>query len=204
MNLEAKVWLAENRVKAGENPLLDPEICQKMVLQAHQKYNLDFSYGGWPEDRSVLWHGSYLDAENSYIHLGVDINVPTGTEIAIDFDAEVVRIDDDYPEEGGWGPRVIVKNLSVPIYLIYAHLDREIKCKVGDSLKVGQVFAKVGKAPFNGNWFPHLHVQTITAEYYKNLEENNSWSELDGYGLYADISSNSKLFPDPLQFILLK
>ena len=174
-----------------------------MVLQVHQKYNIDFSYGGWMEDRSVLWHGSYLEAENSYTHLGVDINVPTGTEIVVDFDAEVVKIDDDYPEEGGWGPKVIVKNLTLPIYLIYAHLDREIKCQVGDKLKTGQIFAKVGKAPFNGNWFPHLHVQTITAEYYKNLADNNSWSELDGYGLPADISENSKLFPDPLQFISL-
>jgi len=33
-----------------------------------------------------------------------------------------------------------------PVCIIYAHLDRKILCKVGDKIKEGKVFAKVGKA----------------------------------------------------------
>ena len=206
LNLEAKRWMTMQKVevrKYKQNPLLDPVFCQEMVHAVHIKYGLDFSYGGWMEDRSFLWKGSYLDKEKNFVHLGVDLNVPSGTEIAISFKAEVVKIDDDYPEDGGWGPRIIVKHLSRPVYFIFAHLDRGISCQNGDILKVGDVFAKVGKAPQNGNWFPHLHVQTISAEYYAELERTNTWSELDGYGIKNEIALNATRFQDPLPFITL-
>lgn len=203
LNLEAKKWLISQDIYSGTNSLLDPVICQRMVTEVQERFNLDFSYGGWMEDRSFLWHGSYLDKWKTYIHLGIDINVPSGTKIAADFDAEVVRIDDDYPEDGGWGARVILKHVSEPIYLIHAHLDREISCKVGDQLKKGSIFAKVGKAPFNGNWFPHLHLQVISEVYFNKLEEDNLWDELDGYGLSEEIKENSLRFPDPMQYVSL-
>ena len=203
LNLEARSWLQGKDLKTGENPLLDPAICQKMVADVHKRYNLDFSYGGWMEDRSVLWKGSYLDRWNTFTHLGVDVNVPEGTEIAAPFDGDVAKIDDDHPEEGGWGPRVILKHASLPIYMIFAHLDRSISCKVGQKLVKGQVFAKVGKAPYNGNWFPHLHLQTIAKEYYEKIEKEDLWGELDGYGASEDIKENSALFGDPIRYVPL-
>lgn len=203
LNLEAQKWLQEKDLARDKNPLLDPAICQKMVADVHTKYNLDFSYGGWMEDRSVLWKGSYLDRWNTFTHLGIDVNVPAGTEIAAPFDGEAARIDDDYPEDGGWGPRVILKHASLPIYMIFAHLDRSIECKVGQRLVKGQVFAKVGKAPYNGNWFPHLHLQTISKDYYEKIEKEDLWAELDGYGASEDIEGNSALFSDPLRYVSL-
>ena len=203
LNLEAKLWLAAAGQKGDKNPLLDPVICNTMVSSVHKKYDIDFSYGGWMEDRSTLWKDSYLEEWKSFIHLGIDLNVPTGTRVAASFDAQVVKIDDDYPEDGGWGPRVIVKHATKPIYLIYAHLDRNLECKVGDILKTGRVFAKVGHAPYNGNWFPHLHVQTISAEYYEKLEKKGLWKELDGYGSPNDTPEDARNFPDPMRYISL-
>jgi murein DD-endopeptidase MepM/ murein hydrolase activator NlpD len=200
LNSEAQTWAATQPV--GTN-ILDPEICDRMVSDIHNKYNIDFSYGGWMEDRSFLWKGSYLEEEGTSIHLGIDINVPAYTQVAASFDATVVRIDDDYPEEGGWGPRVVLKYESENVYMIYAHLDRNITCKIGDKIKKGDVFAKVGKAPYNGNWFPHLHAQVISDEYYNRLEKENGWGDLDGYGFENEIKENSKHFPDPLQYISL-
>ncbi len=203
LDLEAERWLAERKLARDPNPLLDPAICQAMVADIHAKYSLDFSYGGWMEDRSTLWKGSYLAQHGTFTHLGIDVNAPSGTEIAASFDAEVARIDDDYPEDGGWGPRVILKRLSKPIYLIHAHLDRNILCKVGDTLKQGQVFASIGKAPYNGNWFPHLHLQILSKEYYDELEKNGSWKELDGYGSADEIVENAARFSDPLEYVSL-
>jgi murein DD-endopeptidase MepM/ murein hydrolase activator NlpD len=114
LNSEAKIW-AENRKGVS---LVDPKTCERMVHDVHVKYSIDFSYGGWMEDRSFLWHGSYLDASQSYIHLGIDLNVSAGTPVALDFDAVVVRVDDDFPEEGGWGPRVIVKYSKAGVYVV--------------------------------------------------------------------------------------
>jgi murein DD-endopeptidase MepM/ murein hydrolase activator NlpD len=203
LNIEAELWMKNKKPTPPKDALLDASLSGEMVEDVQEKYGLDFSYGGWMEDRSFLWKGTYLEPLGTYIHLGIDVNAPAGTDISVDFDAEVVRIDDDYPEEGGWGPRVTFKYRNEPLYFIYAHLDRDIKCKVGDVLDKGKIFAKVGKAPYNGNWFPHVHIQTIREEYYKELTENGLWHELDGYGSPADLSKNVERFPDPLQYISL-
>jgi murein DD-endopeptidase MepM/ murein hydrolase activator NlpD len=204
LNFESEKWIKDKAFLETPHPLLDPQICQKMVVDTHKKFGLDFSYGGWLEDRSFLWNGSYLALYNTFTHLGIDINVPSGTKIAADFKAEVVKVDDDHPENGGWGPRVILKHLSKPVYIIYAHLDRKILVKVGDKIKEGKVFAKVGEAPFNGNWFPHLHVQVVSEKNFKEIEKKNLWSELDGYGAAEEIADDAKRFPDPMQYISFK
>ena len=204
LNDEGKAWLVENADRfagAPSNPLMDPVVCQEMVASVHTKLNIDFSYGGWLEDRSAVWKDSYLEEENAPIHLGVDINALPGTKIAAD-PGTVVRIDDDYPEEGGWGPRVIVHHASQPIYMIYAHLDRKIGVKVGDRLVPGQVFAEIGTAPWNGNWYPHVHVQTLSIEAYDEAAADG-FKELDGYGMVADIPEHARRHPDPLQYIVL-
>lgn len=201
LNLEAKEWIANKEFIQEKNPLNDSAICQEMVNYAKKKYDLDFSYGGWIEDRSFLWCGSYLDKKKIYTHLGIDISASAGTEVAATFDAKVVKVDDDYPEEGGWGTRVILKHRSEPLYFIYAHLDRDIQCKAGDLIAKGKIFAKIGKPPYNGNWFEHLHLQAITEEYYKEIERKNLWDELDGYGLESESEINAKRFPDPTKFI---
>jgi hypothetical protein len=205
LNMEAAQWCASKNFKYDRknNPLLDPKVSQEMVDDTHKKYALDLSYGGWMEDRNILCSGTYLEKTGAFIHLGVDINVPAGTEVATDFKASVVKIDDDYPEEGGWGPRVILKHSTLPIYMIYAHLDREIKCTVGDVLEKGHIFAKVGKPPYNGGWFTHCHIQSISSEYYDELEKNDSWQRLDGYGSTEEIGLNAERFRDPLGLISL-
>lgn len=203
LNSEAIEWYKKDEYSLGKNKLLIPEICQNFINDIHKKYSLDFSYGGWMEDRSFLWKDSYLDKDEIYIHLGVDINVSYGTEIATDFESEVVRIDDDNTLDGGWGPRVILKHLSEPVFLIYAHLDRNILCKVGDTLEKGKIFAKVGKPPHNGNWFEHVHVQSVDADYFEILHKNNLLDTLDGYGSIKDTEENAKKYKDPLQYISL-
>ena len=202
LNSEARSWLIQHG--SNKNPLLNPAVCQEMVAAVHKKYGLDFSYGGWLEDRSVLWKGSYLEEKKKFIHLGIDINVPVGTDVATDFDAEVVSVDCDYPDEGGWGTTVILKSAVIPVYIIYAHLAQKVSCKNGDSIKKGTIFAQVGAPPFNGNWFPPLHVQTMSPEYYAELDASNNWSELDGYGKAEDIERLARMFKDPLEFISLK
>jgi len=202
LDIEARKWIAGKNFDRKKNPLLDPKVCQEMVNDTNRKYNLDFSYGGWMEDRSFLWKGSYLDGKKIYVHLGIDISARAGTPIAATFDAEAVKIDDDHPEAGGWGTRIILKHIAEPLYFIYAHLDRKVECRVGDVLKAGDIFAKVGKPPFNGNWFEHLHFQAIAEEYYREIAENNLWDELDGYGSEKDIELNARRYPDPIRFIL--
>jgi 4-aminobutyrate aminotransferase-like enzyme/Ser/Thr protein kinase RdoA (MazF antagonist) len=54
-------------------------------------------------------------------------------------------------------------NNKIKFYTLYGHLTRESlkKLKVGQTIKKGQKFAKLGSAKVNGNWTPHLHFQIM-------------------------------------------
>lgn len=204
LNTAAEKWfLRENISQTEINPLLDPVVCEELIQRIHQERGLDFSYGGWLEDRRALWRGSYLDAQKLFIHLGVDFNVPAGTRVAADTDAEVIRIDSDVPEEGGWGTRIILKPVQGSEVLIYAHLDPNVACSVGDYLKIGDVFANVGRAPQNGGWFPHLHVQCVDAGHFEKLLIQDL-KDLDGYGNENNLFQLSRNFRDPLRYVSLR
>lgn len=153
LNLEAQKWIAGKKFAGAKNPLNDPVVCQEMVNDVNKKYSLDFSYGGWMEDRSFLWLGSYLDKKKIYTHLGIDVSAPAGTEIMAIFDAKVIKVDDDYPEEGGWGTRVILKHQLEPLYLIYAHMDRNVLCKTGDFLRKGKILLRLANRHITGIGF---------------------------------------------------
>src|SRR2546422_11572306 len=80
LNSQAKMWSLRlpdlYLVPGASNPLLDPYICQQMVEDVHRGLDVDWSYGGYLEYRSFLWAGSYLEETSSFIHVGVDFNVP--------------------------------------------------------------------------------------------------------------------------------
>lgn len=199
LNAEAKRWVLENGSKKP-NPLLDPAISETFIQECHQRFGVDFSYGGYLEDRSTLWQGSYLDSDQKYIHLGIDINIPAGTAVTAPQPCVVIRIDNDYPEPYGWGNRVIVHDEFADCVVIFGHLQPPESLRIGDHLKHGEVFARIGTASENGGWFPHLHVQIVTNEHYQSLL-NNDLRDLDGYGKSADIASLRLHFPDPMPYI---
>jgi len=181
------------------NPLLDPAICQRMVEEVHQKKGVDWSYGGYLEDRSRLWRGSYLSATGAFLHLGVDFNVPQSTRIAVVEESLVVLTDEDRDRNGGWGLRVFLKP-AAPCHLgivqIYAHL-QNVRVAPGDRLLPGTIFAEVGGPPYNGNWFPHLHIQGIRETCFHELLLSR-FDELDGYGKPEERAILRRDFPDPL------
>ncbi len=203
LDLEAQKWSKVMRYSSPANALLDPRVCQQMVDHVHHRHLVDFSFGGWLEDRSFLWRGSYLELEKKFVHLGVDLNVPAGTDVATSVAGEVVRVDDDYPEGHGWGPRVIVRCGFESVYIIYAHLDRNVRCKVGDRLRSRDIFAQVGSPQLNGGWFAHLHVQVMTEEYFFEIANTGLWDTLDGYGTMQDMNLNMHRFINPMRFIQL-
>lgn len=139
--------------------------CKKWVELLHKKFKTDYSYGGLFEDRSNLWKGSYLDLIDSFIHIGVDFNVPVGTLVALPLNAKVEDTIIDPNQKGGWGAAVKFKLEGTNHYMIYAHLNHKLKLKVGDNLSQGEVVAKVGKMKENGGWYPHLHVQVFNKKF---------------------------------------
>lgn len=198
LDSEARHWLAGKNLEQ-KNPLLDPSICEKFVAQCHERLGIDFSYGGWLENRSALWQGSYLDDDERYIHLGIDFNVPAGTAVALPRSGTIIRIDNDHPEPYGWGNRIIVNDHATDCVWVFAHLANPERFRVGDSLDSGAMFARVGDPSVNGGWFPHLHVQIVSRDHYQSLRENDL-RDLDGYGKSKNIEFLRTNFPDPMLY----
>jgi len=181
------------------NPLLDPQICQRMVAECHRARGVDWSYGGYFEDRRRLWRGSYLAVRGGFLHLGVDFNVPQGTWVATVEEALVTLVDEDADLDGGWGPRVFLKPLTarrLRIVQVFAHL-QGVRVEAGERLAAGTVFAEVGGPPRNGNWHPHLHVQAIREPCFQAILLER-FDELDGYGHQDERAALRQTFPNPL------
>lgn len=186
----------------GANPLLDPAVCQTFLDDLHARLGVEWSYGGYLENRRHLWQGSYLERSGNFLHLGIDFNVPRGTPVAAPRAAAAFLVDHDHDREGGWGQRVFLKLEGAPpddLVLIFAHLQRA-EVTPGTRLLRGEVFAEVGGPPDNGNWAPHLHVQVIPSDFLVDVFTER-FAELDGYGPPTQVENLRVSFPDPLPLI---
>jgi murein DD-endopeptidase MepM/ murein hydrolase activator NlpD len=151
------------------------------VEELHKTHECDFSYGGYLEDRKTLWKGHY-HAEGHTTHLGVDFNVPAYTEVCMPFNGQVVAIEKDPHQNGGWGTRVIFKVND--LWVIFAHL-RDCSLRINKNVSMGESIGFIGTPDNNGGWFPHLHVQCM-----KNYDIG-----VDGY--FQAVDNLKELFPNP-------
>ena len=142
------------------------------------------TYGGYGEDRKDIWKGTYMDETKNYIHLGIDINVKSGTPIKCPFDAKCVDIFTDTDEKIGWGGRMILISNEYSPYLVLGHINPK-SFNIKNSFVKDEIIGKVGTWPTNGNTFNHLHVQTIY---------NIDWNNFDGYGNLNDLKNNPNPF----------
>ncbi len=104
--------------------------------------------------------------ERRTIHLGVDLFVGAGTGVCAPL-AGVIRSVCDHQIRLDYGPTVILEHTPAPgvtFRTLYGHLSREsiAELRVGQPVARGEVFARVGDFPENGDWPPHLHFQVMT------------------------------------------
>ncbi len=206
-DLKGKEWaevnldsLARRDFTDAENPLLDPAKCNAWVQKIAGEQGVDYTYGGYLEDRSHLWRGHYLP-EGPQAHLGVDYNVPDGTRVALCCGGTVTHTARD-GSFGGWGGMLVFRLDTPPVagadYLYYGHLAWEDLVKVGQHLRAGEIVGHIGKPHQNGQWFPHLHVQLVSQrqmDLAKGVPE-----KVDGY-MPPPVAAAD--FPDPRPLIAL-
>ena len=188
---------ALGRSSNERSPFLDPSIMQEVVDRYHARRGITWSYGGYLEDRTDLWRGSYLT--EPVIHGGIDVSLPAGAAVRCMRNGTVVWVDDDKNPNGGWGPYVVVRTSSDAgniEYVLYGHLGRSF-VEIGDEVKKGDVVADIGSPPDNGGWWSHLHLQCISREYYEWCCENDINKTLDGYFPASQIELFQTRFPDP-------
>ncbi len=99
------------------------------------------------------------------VHLGMDLFVKAGTGLHAPLDGKVVALaDNSAPRD--YGPVIVLEHEIEEhhrFYTLYGHLNRKsiADLKVGQKIRKGKAFAKVGKSKGNGGWTPHLHFQII-------------------------------------------
>lgn len=100
---------------------------------------------------------------NNRYHNGVDIGVPSGTEVFAIDDGQVVRA--DMKDKNGYGNFIVLKHkaLGQSVYSAYAHLT-SMDVNVGDSVEKGDVIGLSGgdQGVENGSGNstgPHLHFE---------------------------------------------
>jgi hypothetical protein len=181
--------LFSDAVKQDPTVVKFPHKMQEL-LRTWERSHECVSYGGWEENRSNMWNGTYITEHNLPIHLGVDVNLPVSTPVTLPLRVKVVDTLVDKDEAVGWGGRLIVEAGKNDPYLLLAHLNYRGLPKPGTVMNAGEVLSYIGTFPTNGNVFEHIHIQAIHRAYFQTF----GFDGLDGYGTQTDLA----LFPNPL------
>lgn len=183
---ELLVFHTESIANYAVNPLLDPEFCADWVCNIHKIYKVDYSYGGWLENRADLWAGHYHKSGHT-VHLGMDFNVPVGTKVHLPIKAILLHSEMDEDQNGGWGGKLIFKAFDKDFYFIIAHLKNTIRPnKDGIAIEKGSLIGEVAESSINGGWYPHVHFQCIEGSLGYKHEKDVTWNEVDGYSCWYD------------------
>jgi 4-aminobutyrate aminotransferase-like enzyme/Ser/Thr protein kinase RdoA (MazF antagonist) len=151
--------------RENQGPILRKRLHERMK-DAHVKVGV----GRYDEvrylyiDPAFTTGGDLPDAFRT-LHLGTDLFVAAGTPVYAPMDGRVVAFADN-AKAGDYGPVIVLEHKvddDHHFYTLYGHLSRKsiARLRVGQKIKKGRTFAKVGKPKVNGGWTPHLHFQII-------------------------------------------
>jgi len=163
--------------------ILDPEESGHWVEKLHKSRKIDYSYGGYFEDRAFLMRGHYQKPGETW-HFGIDYTVPVGAPVYLPWDADLMFMTHDPDQHGGWGGKMIFR-LRNNHFAIFAHLAKSDAGR--EDCRKGDFVGSIGDISCNGGWFPHLHLQIVAPHLDPNV--------VDGYGrLYDGVEKD---FPRP-------
>ena len=174
------------------------------VLQLPEKYGVldltggvipesifEYSIGRYDEDRRGLYNTDIFEGKR-FIHIGIDIGGPIGTECHAFTDCEISHFGYN-PAAGDYGNVVITKQVidGVNVWALFGHLSNASLDgkKIGQKLSAGEVLGWFGEYSENGGWDPHLHFQLSLVE--------PTTHDLPGVVSPAEREQALRDFPDP-------
>ncbi|MCB0644711.1 MAG: M23 family metallopeptidase [Phaeodactylibacter sp.] len=89
------------------------------------------------------------------MHMGIDIKAGIGTEVKATADGVVLKA---LTSSGGYGTHVVIQH-DDHYQTLYSQLSTDLKVKVGDKVKAGDVIGVIGTPHFATG--PHLHYEVI-------------------------------------------
>jgi peptidoglycan LD-endopeptidase LytH len=121
--------------------------------------------GGYLENRSVYVATDLFDGDSERcIHIGVDVFTDEGTEVLLPLRGHVQSFC-HRNVSGDYGPVIIIEHdlNGFRFYSLYGHLSEQSLdgLSIGKIFAAGELIARIGGRPSNGDWSPHLHFQLI-------------------------------------------
>ena len=142
----------------------------KRIAQALSDLGSSIGVGRYDEARYLYIAPAFQTGEGPTdetrtVHLGMDLFVDPGTPVHAPLDGRVAAFADNASPQD-YGPVIVLEHTmdhGNTFYTLYGHLSRKSisKLKVGQRIRKGKKFARVGTADVNGGWTPHLHFQII-------------------------------------------
>ena len=139
---------------------------------------------------SELFSPGTSDVRN--IHLGIDLGAPVGTKIHAFYDGIVYLVGIN-PAPGDYGGTLITEHHvgELVLWALHGHLSHGSIAdrRPGQSVRMGEVIARIGDRHENGGWNPHLHFQLSL--------RRPERCDLPGTASQRDIDAALAIYPDP-------
>ena len=171
-------------------------VFEEFIENHLSKNKAKVAFGGYLETRnlyrrSTVFKNEITDERN--IHIGLDLWIKAGTSVLAALDGKIHSFQNN-TALGDYGPTIILEHTieNSTFYTLYGHLDLKslIGKEVGQIVKKGEVIAKLGASPINGDYAPHLHFQII-----KDLQEKKG--DYPGVCSQKELEFYSKNCPNP-------
>ena len=142
-----------------------------------------------------------LSAARGAIHLGIDLNAPAGASVLTPLAGQVMHAVPCREQGGGWGGWFVLR-ADAPrcgaAYLLFGHLAHRGLPRPGDRLAEGAPVGSIGTPEENGGWYPHLHLQALSAAAWEAVRHAPD-QVLDGYAFPA--ADLDRLYADPAPLV---
>lgn len=195
--------LSANTTESLNLSLTDAKAFENFVESHLAKSNAKVAYGGYLEHRNLYQRSTVfkdVKLEERNIHIGLDLWIKAGTTVLAAMDGTIHSFQNN-TALGDYGPAIILEHKieDLTFYTLYGHLNlKSLDGKFeGQKVSKGQIIAKLGAPPINGDYAPHLHFQII-----KDLQEKKG--DYPGVCSKKDLEFYKENCPDPNLLLQIK
>jgi len=171
----------------------------RRIYRHMEDQRAQLAIGGYLETRPLYTTDAYEVMGNQgpqwrTVHIGLDFWEKAGTPVYAPLAGRVYGLQDNAVERD-YGPTIILEHQvakGLTFYTLFGHLSRaSLKgLSLGDRVEAGQEIARIGPAPDNGNWPPHLHFQVM-------LDMLGNKTNFPGVAFPSEIAVWKSICPNP-------
>ena len=178
----------------------------EMTLRVDEKIPPDGTgLGKYAEPRLIYTEPQFFrdttkHSDRRTVHLGTDVFAPASTGVFVPLDGTVVFADWQAGELEYGGLVILehqIPDSVVTFQTLYGHLSKRSvsDLAVGQSIRAGSEFAKLGEVDENGGWPPHLHLQVGIG-----MDGISNWP---GVVFPEEVEMWKRVFPNPAALLNL-